>query len=163
MLSVIVIRNGADIQQILSDWIRRHFAHHLWEHVKTKIGGRPILVLTCSQRWWAKWRRIQSLSICWISAPLRITITLNIHGPDQRNSNQRLEVYRARMIGGVIFDFDGVIADSHAAHMHAWQAFLDSKSKSVSTEELSFVREGAKREEILRHFFGGLTPEQIAR
>jgi HAD superfamily hydrolase (TIGR01509 family) len=67
------------------------------------------------------------------------------------------------MIGGVIFDFDGVIADSHAAHMHTWQAFLDSKSKSVSTEELSFIREGAKREEILRHFFGGLTPEQIAR
>lgn len=67
------------------------------------------------------------------------------------------------MIGGVIFDFDGVIADSHAAHMQAWQAFLHSKGKAVSAEELSFVREGAKREEILRHFLGELNPEEIAR
>ena len=27
------------------------------------------------------------------------------------------------MLGGVIFDFDGVIADSHPAHMHDWKAF----------------------------------------
>ena len=67
------------------------------------------------------------------------------------------------MIGGVIFDFDGVIADSHAAHMQAWKKFLYSKGKVVGDAELSFVREGAKREEILRHFLGELTPEQIAR
>ncbi len=66
------------------------------------------------------------------------------------------------MIGGVIFDFDGVIADSHAAHMQAWKTFLHSRGKVVSDAELSFVREGAKREEILRHFLGELTPEQIA-
>jgi len=79
------------------------------------------------------------------------------------NSNLRLEVYRTRMIGGVIFDFDGVIADSHPAHMQAWQAFLQSKNKVVSPEDLPFASEGAKREEILRHFLGELTPEQIAR
>jgi len=67
-----------------------------------------------------------------------------------------------RMLGGVIFDFDGVIADSHPAHMQAWKAFLLSKGKPVSDAELSFVREGAKREEILRHFLGELTPEQAA-
>ena len=66
------------------------------------------------------------------------------------------------MLGGVIFDFDGVIVDSHAAHMKAWKAFLLSKGKSFSDGELSFVREGAKREEILRRFLGELTPEQIA-
>lgn len=65
------------------------------------------------------------------------------------------------MIGGVIFDFDGVIADSHTAHMQAWKAFLHSKGKAVSPEELSFAREGAKREEILQHFLGELTPAQI--
>jgi HAD superfamily hydrolase (TIGR01509 family) len=32
---------------------------------------------------------------------------------------------------------------------------------AVSDAELSFVREGAKREEILRHFLGELTPEQV--
>jgi len=66
------------------------------------------------------------------------------------------------MLGGVIFDFDGVIADSHPAHMQAWKAFLHSKGKAVNDAELSFVREGAKREEILRHFLGALTPEQVA-
>ena len=66
------------------------------------------------------------------------------------------------MLGGVIFDFDGVIVDSHAAHMKAWKAFLLTKGKAFSDTELSFVREGAKREEILRHFLGELSPEQIA-
>jgi len=65
------------------------------------------------------------------------------------------------MIGGVIFDFDGVIVDSHPAHMQAWKTFLRSRGKVVSDAELSFVQEGAKREEILRYFLGELTPEQI--
>jgi beta-phosphoglucomutase len=66
------------------------------------------------------------------------------------------------MLGGVIFDFDGVIADSHAAHIKAWKAFFLTKGKEFSDENLSFVREGAKREEILRHFLGELTSEQMA-
>jgi beta-phosphoglucomutase len=65
------------------------------------------------------------------------------------------------MLGGVIFDFDGVIVDSHPAHMDAWKAFLLSKGKAISNADLSFVREGAKREEILRHFLGELTPDQM--
>jgi HAD superfamily hydrolase (TIGR01509 family) len=66
------------------------------------------------------------------------------------------------MLGGVIFDFDGVIADSHPAHMQAWNALLLSKGKKIDDAALSFAREGAKREEILRHFLGELTPDQIA-
>jgi len=66
------------------------------------------------------------------------------------------------MLGGVIFDFDGVIVDSHPAHMKAWKAFLLIKGKAFSDAELSFVREGVKREEILRHFLGELTAEQMA-
>ena len=66
------------------------------------------------------------------------------------------------MLGGVIFDFDGVIVDSHPAHIQAWKAFLLTKGKAFSGADLSFVREGAKREEILRHFLGELTPEQMA-
>ena len=65
------------------------------------------------------------------------------------------------MLAGVIFDFDGVIVDSHPAHIQSWKAFLHSKRKAVSEAELSFVREGAKREEILRHFLGELTAEQV--
>ncbi|HEY4678508.1 MAG TPA: HAD family phosphatase [Candidatus Angelobacter sp.] len=66
------------------------------------------------------------------------------------------------MLAGIIFDFDGVIVDSHPLHIAAWKAFLVLKSKHVNDADLSFVREGAKREEILRHFLGELTPEQIA-
>jgi len=64
------------------------------------------------------------------------------------------------MLAGVIFDFDGVIVDSHPLHIEAWKEILHAKGKAVSDAELSFVREGAKREEILRHFLGELTPEQ---
>jgi beta-phosphoglucomutase len=66
------------------------------------------------------------------------------------------------MLAGVIFDFDGVIIDSHPAHMQAWKTFLHSKRKLVSDADLSIVREGAKREEILRHFLGELAPGQLA-
>jgi beta-phosphoglucomutase len=65
------------------------------------------------------------------------------------------------MLAGVIFDFDGVIVDSHPAHLQAWKAFLLAKDKAVSDAELSFVQEGAKREEILRHFLGDIAPAQI--
>ncbi len=64
------------------------------------------------------------------------------------------------MLAGVIFDFDGVIIDSHPVHLQAWKAFLLSKGKAATDAELSFVQEGAKREEILRHFLGDLTPEE---
>ncbi len=38
---------------------------------------------------------------------------------------------------------------------------LLAKGKATNDADLSFVREGAKREEILRHFLGELTPYQI--
>ena len=60
------------------------------------------------------------------------------------------------MLAGIIFDFDGVIVDSHAVHIQAWRALFKSMGKAVGDEELSFVVEGAKREEILRRFLGDL-------
>src|SRR5438105_5852140 len=47
--------------------------------------------------------------------------------------------------------------------MQAWKTLFRSMGKAVGDEELSFVMEGAKREEILRGFLGDLTPEQIER
>ena len=67
------------------------------------------------------------------------------------------------MLAGIIFDFDGVIVDSHPLHMQAWKALCAGAGKALSDEELSFVVEGAKREEILRRFLGALAPEQIER
>ncbi len=65
------------------------------------------------------------------------------------------------MLKGVIFDLDGVIVDSHPAHKHAWKTFFASIGKTVSDDDLSFVLEGRKREDILRHFLGDLSEEQV--
>src|SRR5262249_19568492 len=62
----------------------------------------------------------------------------------------------------VVFDMDGVIIDSHPAHRKAWQVFLKSLGKSVSSDELEFILDGRKRCEILRYFLGDLTPEDSA-
>jgi beta-phosphoglucomutase len=65
------------------------------------------------------------------------------------------------MLAGVIFDFDGVIVDSHPLHLETWKEFFRSMGREVADEELAFVLEGAKREEILRHFLGELSDQQI--
>lgn len=65
------------------------------------------------------------------------------------------------MIRGVVFDFDGVVVDSHPVHKRAWRRFLESVGRTVSEEELQFVLDGKKRDEILRHFMGELNADQI--
>jgi HAD superfamily hydrolase (TIGR01509 family) len=65
------------------------------------------------------------------------------------------------MLRGVVFDMDGVIIDSHPAHRLAWKALLQSLGNETSDEELDFILDGWKRAEILKHFLGELTPEQI--
>ncbi|HLJ28964.1 MAG TPA: HAD family phosphatase [Candidatus Angelobacter sp.] len=65
------------------------------------------------------------------------------------------------MLRGIVFDLDGVLVDSHPAHKRAWKKFFTSVGRHVSDEELEFVLEGQKREDILRHFLGNLTEEQV--
>ena len=65
------------------------------------------------------------------------------------------------MAFGLIFDMDGVLFDSHPAHRKVWRELLQSLGKPVSDGELDFIMDGARREEILRHFLGPLSPEQI--
>jgi HAD superfamily hydrolase (TIGR01509 family) len=65
------------------------------------------------------------------------------------------------MLKGIIFDLDGVIVDSHGAHTKAWRALLESLGRHVSEQELEFVVEGHKREEILRHFMGELREKEV--
>jgi beta-phosphoglucomutase len=61
----------------------------------------------------------------------------------------------------VVFDMDGVIVDSHAVHCLAWREFLRTVGKEVSDSELGFVMDGRKRKDILFHFLGPLTDEQL--
>jgi beta-phosphoglucomutase family hydrolase len=63
------------------------------------------------------------------------------------------------MLRGAIFDFDGVIVDSHPVHKRAWRKFLESVGRTVSEEELQFVLDGRTRQDILRHFLGDLDPD----
>lgn len=67
------------------------------------------------------------------------------------------------MLRGLVFDMDGVLIDSHPAHRSAWKTFLESLGKRTSDDELDFILDGRKREEILKYFLGDLTPEQIAK
>jgi len=65
------------------------------------------------------------------------------------------------ILEAIIFDLDGVIVDSHPAHQNAWKAFFRSLGMEIPEDEMPFIREGQKREDILRHFLGDLTPEQV--
>jgi beta-phosphoglucomutase len=66
------------------------------------------------------------------------------------------------MTFGLIFDMDGVLFDSHPIHKRAWAGLLRSVGKIVSDEELDFIMTGSTREEILQHYLGPLTSEQLA-
>lgn len=67
------------------------------------------------------------------------------------------------MLAGVIFDLDGVLVDSHPLHRQVWRELLLSAGRKVSETELDFVLEGAKQEEILRHFLGDISPAEMDR
>jgi beta-phosphoglucomutase len=62
---------------------------------------------------------------------------------------------------GLIFDMDGVLIDSHPVHRKVWRELLLSLGREVSDEELDFILDGPRREEILHHFLGPLSPEQM--
>jgi HAD superfamily hydrolase (TIGR01509 family) len=61
---------------------------------------------------------------------------------------------RSGQLRGVIFDMDGVLVDSHAAHRKAWHLFFETLGREVPEAELDFILDGRKRGEILRHFLG---------
>lgn len=63
---------------------------------------------------------------------------------------------------GLIFDMDGVLFDSHPIHRKAWRQLLEGLGNPVADESLDFILDGAKREEILQHFLGPLSQQEIA-
>jgi beta-phosphoglucomutase len=67
----------------------------------------------------------------------------------------------ATSIRGIVFDMDGVLVDSHPSHRLAWKQFLESVGKTATDAELEFILDGRKRDEILRHFLGDLSSDQI--
>lgn len=65
------------------------------------------------------------------------------------------------MLRAVIFDLDGVIVNSHPAHLQAWKALLASLDRSVSEGDLLFAMGGYKRDVILQYFLGELSAEEV--
>lgn len=65
------------------------------------------------------------------------------------------------MLKAVILDLDGVIVDSHPVHIEVWKTLLARVGVISTEQELQIVREGLNKVEILRYFFGELSPEQI--
>ncbi len=62
-------------------------------------------------------------------------------------------------IRAVVFDMDGVLINSHPAHLAAWRSLLFSLGNKVPEDKLAYILEGRPRNEILRHFLGDL-PER---
>jgi HAD superfamily hydrolase (TIGR01509 family) len=62
---------------------------------------------------------------------------------------------------GAIFDLDGVLADSHPAHFRAWKRLLNSIGTTIQDQDVDFILEGRKRQEILEHFLGKLNDKQL--
>lgn len=66
------------------------------------------------------------------------------------------------MTRGMIFDMDGVLFDSHPIHRRVWTELLQRAGRPVSGEELDFILNGARREEILFHFLGSLNEQEVS-
>ena len=66
------------------------------------------------------------------------------------------------MLKAIIFDLDGVIADSHPLHHAAWKTLLSEQGRNVNDTEMDFILAGRQRGEILRHYFGELSEEKLA-
>lgn len=60
----------------------------------------------------------------------------------------------------ILFDLDGVIADSRRVHEIAWTALLREHGRKPSKPELRFIEEGRKRSEMVAHLFPQANPQE---
>jgi HAD superfamily hydrolase (TIGR01509 family) len=70
------------------------------------------------------------------------------------------------MLKAVIFDLDGVVADSHPIHEAAWKALLAEQGLNPATINVDFLYAGHPRRDILIHYLGALSDpliEQLGR
>src|SRR5258708_9986814 len=67
------------------------------------------------------------------------------------------------MLKAVIFDLDGVVADSHPIHEAAWKTLLIEQGLDSTTLNLDFLYAGRPRREILRHYLGSIESAEMER
>src|SRR5437762_10548562 len=112
----------------------------------------------------AKCEPIRFLTTSWTSVLARTTKRRRQRGQAYRETFSQERgclTTENKGIYAAVFDMDGVLIDSHPAHLSAWREFLRSAGKEVFDDELSFVLEGRTRSEILRHFLGPLPDREL--
>ena len=67
------------------------------------------------------------------------------------------------MLKAVIFDLDGVVADSHPIHEAAWKTLLVEQGLDSAALDLDFLYAGHPRLEILRHYLGSIEAPEMDR
>jgi len=67
------------------------------------------------------------------------------------------------MLKAVIFDLDGVVADSHPLHEAAWRTLLVEQGMDSARLNLDFLYAGHPRRAILRHYLGPMQPSEMER
>lgn len=77
---------------------------------------------------------------------------------DARSVTEELDALGIR---AVIFDLDGVIAESHALHERAWRDLLNEMGGSPTDEFADVIRQGKPRKEILETFFPGRSSQEL--
>ena len=65
------------------------------------------------------------------------------------------------MLKAVIFDLDGVVADSHPIHEVAWKALLTEAGLDPQSINVDFLYAGHPRREILKHYLGSLSDSEV--
>src|SRR5215475_571513 len=69
---------------------------------------------------------------------------------------------RQSTLKAVIFDLDGVVADSHPIHEIAWTQLLVERGLDRAKLDLDFLYAGHPRRTILKHYLGEINPSDIA-
>lgn len=64
-------------------------------------------------------------------------------------------------IKAVIFDMDGVIADTNPTHLRAWTEFLKRHDIPLTKEEHDHMILGRSNKDIIHHFFGEQDPDTV--
>src|SRR5215470_19834097 len=68
---------------------------------------------------------------------------------------------RQPVLKAVIFDLDGVVADSHPIHEIAWAKLLVEQGLDPATLNLDFLYAGHPRRAILKHYLGAMNDSDV--
>ncbi len=88
------------------------------------------------------------------------TVSERSASPKQESAHSAIAEL-TREIRAIIFDLDGVIADSHALHERAWRDLISETGRTPTAELSKIVREGRTRKDILKTLFPGYSSEEL--